>query len=134
MKSLTLVLWLFVFLPCFSEGRKHTTGNDLAKNCKFLFAELNGSKPTTLSASEEIDTGYCEGFLEGVIDEEQSLAQSLRWVETESTSGHFCLPENSTQEQLLRLLKKWMDKHPEQLHKSGEFVIHEALAEVFPCK
>jgi hypothetical protein len=47
--------------------------------------------------------------------------------------SHACVPENSTQ-QLVDVVKRYLDQHPEQRHYSATSFAAAALAAAFPCK
>jgi len=82
--------------------------------------------------TEKLDSGYCAGYIAGVLDVEAV------WDKVEgksSKASHDCPPaEGIPNEQVLRILKSWLDKNPEKLHWRADFIIHTALNEAFPCK
>ena len=45
----------------------------------------------------------------------------------------FCLPENVGAIQVIRVIVKFLDNHPEMLHQKSEILIPVALAIAFPC-
>lgn len=51
----------------------------------------------------------------------------------EPPSAIFCLPEEVTNDQLIRVALKYMENHPEFLHVYAAFSILAALKEAFPC-
>jgi hypothetical protein len=105
-----------------------TTGNKLREKCKLFFA---GQAPPTMTDMERIDTGYCAGYLDGATEVEQEWS----WVEGKSSKAtHYCLPKEATKGQMFLVVKKWMDEHPEELHKSADIIIHKAFLKAFPCK
>jgi hypothetical protein len=84
-----------------------------------------------MTNKERLDMGYCAGYLDGTTDVEQAW----QWVEGKtSRAAHYCLPNESTKGQMLLIIKKWMDEHPEELHEQASFIIHEAFLKAFPCK
>jgi hypothetical protein len=44
-----------------------------------------------------------------------------------------CLPQGVTTGQALKVLVKYMDDHPEQLHEKTAWVAAKALHEAWPC-
>ena len=74
MKVVLLAACILVgVVPCAyaQENVQVTTGNELARKCKFFFADLTGNTPATMTNTERIDMGYCAGYLDGVTDVEQ---------------------------------------------------------------
>lgn len=103
-------------------------GNDLIQKCHYFFTE-DGSRATT--DLEKLDEGFCAGYLSGVTDVEHM------WKSVEgksSKASHYCEPEEVTNGQILRILKKWLDDNPNKLHERADLIIHLALLEAFPCK
>jgi hypothetical protein len=65
--------------------------------------------------------GLCMGFIMGVHD----LA---------SGSNEVCAPKGVTIGQVMDVVKKYLNDHPEKGHYSADSVIWIALQEVWPCK
>ncbi len=45
----------------------------------------------------------------------------------------FCLPENSSSKQIVKVVKKYMLENPQEHHMIDVIVIHNAMAKYFPC-
>ena len=106
-------------------------GNEMLEKCKPFFNDISGTPNTTMTNTERINMGYCAGYLSGVTDVEAMW----RVVEgATSRSTHYCMHEDVTNEQVLRILKKWLDKNPDKLHWRADDIIHAALLDAFPCK
>jgi hypothetical protein len=107
-------------------------GNDMLSKCKPFFDDIMGTPNTSATFSEKLDSTYCAGYIAGVLDVEAAW----RRVEGESSKAtHYCLPADGIpNEQVLRILKKWLDKNPEKLHLRADFIVHAAILEAFPCK
>ena len=130
MKPLTVALMLAVLAlsPGIFASTAQMDGNDLLKKCHYWFTDDN-SKPTTDVGW--LDMGECAGYLSGVTDVERM------WKGVEgktSTSSHYCMPNEVTNGQILKILKKWLDDNPNRLHERADLIIHFALVEAFPCK
>jgi hypothetical protein len=45
-----------------------------------------------------------------------------------------CIPEGTTDEQVIEVVKKYLNEHPEQLHRNASIPVVKALGRAFPCK
>jgi hypothetical protein len=45
----------------------------------------------------------------------------------------FCFPKGVEGPQIVDVIKRWLDEHPEVRHYSASSLIAEALKEKFPC-
>lgn len=107
------------------------TGNDILRNCRPFFANLSGEERKALTDIDRVHMGRCAGYLDAAIYVEKV------WKNTEGASSkadHFCIPAEVENGQILLILKKWMDEHPEELHKEFAAIIHRVLVKTFPCK
>ena len=113
-----LISLAFIFLlarsasaqsPYFGEGLGDT-GNILVEDCK---------APDRASMCLEYVVGVLDGW---------TLA-----LDTSHRTNKICVPENATAGQLQKVVIKYGDNHPEELHfKASEFVLV-ALGSAFPC-
>jgi hypothetical protein len=127
MKSF-LALALLMLSPSAFASPTQLDGNDLLAKCHYWFVEDN-SRPTT--NMEWVDMGTCAGYLSGVTDVERI------WKVVEgktSKASHYCTPDEVTNGQKLKILKKWLDDNPNKLHERADLIIHRALLQAFPCK
>jgi Rap1a immunity proteins len=46
----------------------------------------------------------------------------------------FCIPDEVTRGQVVRVVIKYIDQHPEQTHELFGFLAYDALKEAWPCK
>jgi hypothetical protein len=49
-------------------------------------------------------------------------------------SKHFCLPDEATLGQAVRVAVKWLEDHPARLHERAIDLVLSALRENFPCR
>ena len=72
-------------------------------------------------------SGFCAGYITGTIE---SIAI---WT---AGSSHipYCLPENATNDQIISVIRKYLDANPEKLHLDGAELIIDAISDAFPCK
>jgi hypothetical protein len=64
--------------------------------------------------------GICMGFITGV-------ASAM------SVTGNFCWPDGAMGAQFVAVVMKYLDDHPELLHKRDLLLVHQALTQAFPC-
>lgn len=71
--------------------------------------------------------GFCRGFIEAVLD-----MNELHLI----TGGGspMCIPEGAKMGQILKVIMKYIDDHPEQLHIRARNVVLDSVAIAFPCK
>ena len=71
----------------------------------------------------------CIGFVTGIVD-------GATVASGHKANPYFpvCLPTAVTREQLVRVVLKYGDNHPEQLHLPAARLVIQALSEGFPCQ
>ena len=69
----------------------------------------------------------CASYITGVND-------GIGAVEASIDFEYYCLPEEARSPQLSLVVKKYLQEHPEVLHRPAPLLVLEALVEVFPCK
>ena len=67
-------------------------------------------------------------YVMGVFDMAYSLNQ--RWM----FQKHFCKPNDLDRPQLLVVVKKYMQDHPEQMDFAAAGIVYDALTEAYPCE
>jgi hypothetical protein len=45
-----------------------------------------------------------------------------------------CIPEGATNVQIIKVIEKYLNNHPELLHTKGPFFINKAIREAWSCK
>ena len=71
--------------------------------------------------------GLCDGFIDGVGDGFQSFALYI------GRRLPFCYPQDATVEQVRRVIVKYLEEHPQDLHYSAAESAFIALGDAFPC-
>ena len=94
-------------------------GNDLLEQCELADKGLQTSL---------IPIGYCIGRITGVID-----SWLIRNGQIGSPFSVFCIPEGVTNDQLKKIVVKYLREHPETLHTYDVGLIVLATTEAFPC-
>ena len=109
-----VILFTFVFIllvlgSAVAQNDTHNslkTGNDLLYECRNY----------TNRGSSTFGDGVCLGYIAGVGD-----------------SVEFCGGDNITYGQIVRVVLKYMDDHPEQLNQDTITIVRRALLNAFPC-
>ena len=90
------------------------TGNDLKQACE------------SAQSKNPLDYGYCWGYITAIVDVASGgpLPGGFKaCVSTEATTG-----------QLVAVIRKYLDEHPEYLHYNAASLVSAALKNAFPCK
>jgi hypothetical protein len=91
-------------------------GNFLLSSCQVSVRWLDDHSITT-NDFEAYRDGYCRGLVGGVAD----------------ASPRVCPAEGVVQGQLIRVVAKFLQDHPERLQLRATQLAEEALARAFPC-
>jgi hypothetical protein len=111
-RVLVFVLTVTMLSPlCFASG--FLDGNDLLEDCSAVNEQ-----------SANFSSGVCNGYIAGISE----------MADTILNPGFICPSDNITARQLVRIVIKYLNDHPEQLHERKPKVVLRALVEAFPCK
>jgi len=109
-------------------------GNSLLERCKKAETSIRGDGFYTDEVSTAFGAGYCAGVV-------RTYRQRLQFIYGVEKPGYLdktiipcSLPEGVTDQQLVRVLVKFLEKHPEKLHYWEAYFIENAFREAFPCK
>lgn len=97
-----------------AAGAAFKSGNDLHTQC------IDESE-----ALKMMSFAYCIGYITAVADVISDYAKS---------QGRNCFPPMVTGEQIVDVVKKWLETHPELRHYSAAWGVTRAFSEAFPCK
>lgn len=116
MRNLMMAVLVVLCLSWGGEGEAFT-GNDLLEYC-----------------SAKVDrrpylNGVCDGYIYGTHDTLMDMFTSF----PKETILHYCPPKEVTTGQIAKVVMKYLEKHPEQLHEKADFLIHKAVQKAFPC-
>ena len=111
--KLLITLLVTLGIPMGSYGQ-FTSGNELLGYCK----------------SEEEGAGgvACISYLMGVVDTHDNISSEG------VMDKYFCSPEGVNGGQLSKIVVKYMEENPEQIHYSGTYLTLSALIEAYPCE
>jgi hypothetical protein len=116
MKPITMLAALLISLTI--GGRveaQPTTGQQIQIKCKELMNYQD--------LSHAFSAGFCGGFIDGVID-----SQTMQ-----GRAPSFCLPQKGSNGQYVQVFLKYLDNHPQELHKPAALLLVESLVKAFPC-
>jgi hypothetical protein len=82
-------------------------------------AETGNSLLQYANKSNLFEQGYYQGYVVGVI---------------EGNVLKVCIPDRVTLGQLAQVVKKYMEGHPERLHRWADEIVLEAVAAAWPCR
>ncbi len=92
----------------------------LAEACRNVILAQNGR------AYDERSYGLCYGYMRGVKN-----SYDIQYKITKK--GRICFPSNVTWLQIIKVYLKWVDRHPEKLHKIAWDGVVKSMKTSFPC-
>ncbi|WP_156897031.1 Rap1a/Tai family immunity protein [Ferrimonas kyonanensis] len=120
MKAVLVLCVCLVSTHCLADG------NSLLSGCKSTIAMFNGKLGNSTTGVSE---GLCLGTINGMRYMNELYSTRLKQHET-----FFCVPSQVTAGQLVRVVVKYLEENPSQLHIHEGFLISTALATSYPCK
>ncbi len=102
-------------------------GNSLLKACETALKPSSAMTTAQLMSGQHL-MGYLDGFVRGM------AACGGYHGELRPARGNFDVPVNVTMEQKLRVIRKWLEDHPNQLNEDADSLIFLSLREAFPVK
>lgn len=126
MRRFLLCLFIFVLMVAgFSSAQNYgLNGSQLKQVCAATFADK-------VTPDNESTAGFCQGYIASMIDSQ------VDWKTREGSTDkvpHYCIPPQIKLSQAVRVLKAYMEKHPEQFNTSASTIIYRAFYEAFKCK
>jgi hypothetical protein len=102
-----------------AEGKEDSSSADaIMPGCRaFVKGELSSSY------IEGYMQGECVGIIRGLVD--------AAYLQRPSP---FCVPDDATNGQMVRVVVSYIDRHPERMHQSFAYLAFDALKEAWPCK
>jgi hypothetical protein len=106
------------------------TGSFLLPFCDAALKSKAGGtraiKPAATEIQEVVDGSYCRGYVLGVVD-------TLISVST-TTKTNVCIPDNADNDQLVRIVDKYLNDNPAKLNDPAVGLIMTSMLSAFPCK
>lgn len=142
MRAATVVLLISFCTSSLGQGRQVEANihfhaglsEQLVTSCRAADKVMRsvGSTMSTMDLLEEFKkSGTCTGFIQGVLDHET--------ITTTDENGHpagrhFCVPAEASSTQLAKIVVKYGDDHPQQLHLPAVIIVLLAMGDAFPCR
>ena len=109
------------------------TGLDVLRSCKAALDDSPVSDPEE-AVLRIARSSLCSGYLGGMIDM-NVVYKELVMSQLAPDSGFFCPPSEGFQtEQGIRIVVKYLESHPEELHQGKRVLVIQAFGKAFPCK
>lgn len=119
-----VVLLLIVILTFSGVWAQTMSGVDLLRVCNAIIQSEEGKE---VSVEDQLLSLYWTGYLAG-------FNEAAVLIGTSTSLGLYCLPPAGIEnDQLVRVVKKYLDEHPEDLHETARVLILLALRGAFPC-
>lgn len=97
-------------------------GNQLLTACQKTVQFIDGERESGT------DVGYCFGLVNGV-------GNILSYMEADlPRNERACFPEGIKNEQLTRIVVRYLQANPASLHRDGAFLTMAAFQNAYPCK
>jgi len=121
MKYLLMVVLLFSFSQTSAAGTTQSlyTGNDLLDLCEAYLDD----DPINISRGRT-----CFAYAGGIVDAHDNF---VGWGDLKK---EWCKPENMAVKQSVRIVTKYLQEHPQDLHKSAASLVTNAFIKAFPCE
>ncbi len=126
MKKIIVALFaIAVIRPAFAKDTWYPTfgpdGNHLTVACKAALRVMDANDGRASGSKQDAyDDGYCQGIVSGVASH------------INSEDGADLVGPNPSVGQLIRVVQKYMDDHPEELSKPAVWLIRTSLIKAFP--
>ncbi|WP_148193083.1 Rap1a/Tai family immunity protein [Pseudomonas syringae] len=106
-------------------------GNALLKQCQSAQQLIDGNQ-----ISSTYDAGECIGTLQATVDTLEIARHTFSNDKNKPLAPLICWPSNKVipKTQGLRIVIKYLEQHPQELHLNGSTLAVLALAGAFPCK
>lgn len=123
--SLLLILFAVLTPNAQEPTQDFNTARGFYDKCDVV--DKNGSK---LNANESFRNGFCLGFAVGFT---RGFSSGEMYHSVKMSDRLYCIPEGVNNQQVLRVIRKWIADHPESTHNAPETEAAAALHNAFPC-
>ena len=116
------------FTPVLGHGKAHD-GNDLLQKCSSVIRIFEaGIKESEITKTMLADANFCSGMMQG-------MTNTIIFFDAfQVTQSIVCLPEDGISNgQAAKVVIKYLEEHPEQLHVADSGLAFLALMDAFPC-
>jgi hypothetical protein len=109
-------------LACSGEGAQNSF--ELLHSCRMSIRIMDGDLPD--KTEDYLKATWCAGYMAGI--QNMNVAYG-----SEIERKFFCVPEAGGTEQMTRVVVKYLENHPEELHYPAILSVLGALVPAFPC-
>ena len=99
------------------------SGSTLLRQCQAAAKIADGGNYTTQQA---IDGTFCRDYVAGAVDQMVGLSVQTTTV--------YCIPSNADNDQLVRVVLKYLNDNPATLNYPAAALVAKAIIAAFPCK
>ncbi|MGA2371665.1 MAG: Rap1a/Tai family immunity protein [Candidatus Korobacteraceae bacterium] len=133
MKTLLMPIAMLVALAISMQAaQKVVDGETLQQFC----TNVNKVQAKVQTSQAEFGEGsFCVGYIRGVVDAMSTWKQLD--AEQKSHTGqpeHPCIPDESSPEQIAKIVIKYLEDNPDKLHWQANVLIFASMRKAFPCK
>jgi hypothetical protein len=108
-----IAILLTALIPASSFAGHFKTGLALLEECEPLAASY--------------EAWECHGYIEGIHDAHNTYEASTHMM------PKFCMPKGVNSTQLVKVVVKHLNEHPEELHLTASSLVSEAFSVAFPA-
>lgn len=126
-KALVVIGISIIFVCLFSTDSALADGNQLLERCNALIRVFDNQN--SMVEDDLLEAQHCSGFMKGVLD------MNAVYSSMHTEQPLLCVPDEGVLViKAARIVVKYLNEHPEQLHFQDGVLATLALAEAFPCK
>jgi hypothetical protein len=129
MKTILILFSIGLTMVGSSAAQETTNGSTLLEECR----SVNNPDEGVRSEEQEAALVHCLGYIRGVLDT-VTVWKKFDGKNTDATVRSTCVPDTVSAGQAAKLVLRYLNTHPENLHWSGPAVILVAMGGTFPCK
>jgi hypothetical protein len=118
------ILLVTAMCLCSVASAQDADGNLLLKHCNVAIRFVDA--PTSVTSQEAESGMYCMGLVRGIVD-------TVMLFKNRVSPGRPCLTTEIKTSQAVRIVVKYLNDHPEQLHHDDSLLVVVALKTAFPC-
>jgi hypothetical protein len=115
--------------PIMAQTLHSSTGRDMLRHCAIVdrITSRQLSRSEAASAPEDaMIQGFCLGAIAGV--------SFLAAASTKNTQYPICVPENAPRGQVVSVVVRYLQTHPERLNDDFLWLVMNAQREAWPCR
>jgi hypothetical protein len=119
-----IISFLILFLLA-TPAHAEQTGNDLLRGCTAMSKTADGNEQSIDDITSSL---YWAGYISGFVDSYQ-----ITYPGNKPTL--FCVPQQGIENgQMARIVIKYLNDNPKDLHQSARLCLIHSLQDAFPCK